>query len=283
MNYRHAFHAGNHADVLKHVALLALCDTLMSKASPMFFWDVHAGAGVYDLAGDEAVKTGEADAGVAKVKALSTEPLQKYLDAIAACKAQFGANYYPGSPWLIQSRMREGDRLACTELHSEVVPLLRAAMKGDRRIAIHQADGYSQVRALLPPKDGVNRLNRGIVLLDPPYEAQLAEFTAAFAMVTEAMQRWAQGTYVLWYPIKRRRDLARIYRDAAALPAKSLLSIELLVREDDSPLRMNGSGLFIWNAPFLFDTKIEPSLHVLSEQMADGHGSAHCEWLKSPA
>lgn len=283
MNYRHAFHAGNHADVLKHVSLLALSESLMQKPAPMFFWDVHAGAGVYDLAGEEATKTGESDAGVAKVKAESTELLQHYVSAIAACRAQFGADAYPGSPWLIQHGLREGDRLVCTELHPEVAPLLRTAMKGDRRVAIHQADGYGQVRALLPPKDGETRLNRGIVLLDPPYEAQLAEFAAAFNMLTEALQRWAQGTYVLWYPIKRRRDLARIYRDAAALPAKSLLSIELLVREDDSPLRMNGSGLFIWNAPFQFGAKIESSLQALCTQMADGEASAHCEWLKSPA
>ena len=283
MNYRHAFHAGNHADVLKHVVLLGLCDALMEKPAPLFFWDVHAGAGAYDLGSEEALKTGENQEGVAKLHAPKAELLQRYLGAIDACKAQRGSTAYPGSPWLIQSRMRPQDRLACTELHPEIVPLLRAVLAVDTRTAVHAADGYAKVRALLPPRDGEHRLNRGIVLLDPPYEAQRTEFDHAFAMLQGAMTRWAQGTYVLWYPIKQRRDLARVYRDAAALPAKSLLTVELLVREDNSPLRMNGSGLFIWNAPYQFDARTSPALQELKTTLSTGAPFARCEWLKAPA
>ncbi len=280
MNYRHAFHAGNHADVLKHVVLLGLCDALMAKSTPMFFWDVHAGAGVYDLAGEEAGKTAEFHEGIAKVCAPDASLLQSYLAAIDLCRQQWGESAYPGSPWLIRARMRADDRLICTELQPDVVALLRETMRGDTRVSVQSADGYGKVRALLPPKSGAARLNRGIVLLDPPYEAQLAEFDAAFQTVSAAIERWAQGTFVLWYPIKRRRDLARIYRDAAALPAKSLLSVELLVRDDDSPLRMNGSGLFIWNAPYQFDARLDPALAELGSLLAEAQPNARATWLK---
>lgn len=283
MNYRHAFHAGNHADVLKHVVLLGLCDALMQKPAPMFFWDVHAGAGVYDLGGEEALKTGEYQDGIAKVRDPHTALLGDYLNVIDACKARWGANAYPGSPWIVQARMRAEDHLACTELHPDVVPLLRAALKGDPRVSIHPADGYASVRALLPPKHGHQRLNRGIVLFDPPYENQLAEFDVAFDAVKEALHRWPQGTFMLWYPIKQRRALARVYREAAALDCRSLLSVELLIREDDSPLRMNGSGLFIWNAPYRFDQRIASTLATLERQLAEGAASSRLEWLKNPA
>lgn len=283
MNYRHAFHAGNHADVLKHVVLLGLCDALMAKPAPMFFWDVHAGAGVYDLGAEEAIKTGEFEGGVARLTAPENTLLRDYLDALEACRAQCGENTYPGSPWLLQHRMRAEDRLVCTELHPDIVPLLRETLRGDARASVHEADGYEKLRAFLPPRDGAIRLNRGLVLIDPPYEAQLAEFEQAFKMLGEALQRWAQGVYVLWYPIKQRRELARIYREAAALPAKSLLAVELLVREDNSPLRLNGSGLFIWNAPYQFDRRIAPALEELSSSLADGVSMSRMEWLKAPA
>ena len=140
------------------------------------------------------------------------------------------------------------------------------------------------MKALLPPKDGATRLNRGLVLIDPPYEAQLAELDTALHALNDASTRWPQGVYALWYPIKQARALARFYRRAAAVPAKSALRIELQVRPDDSPLRMNGSGLVIWNAPWQFDKLLAPTLKTLARALGeDGQGQARVDWLRPPA
>ena len=140
------------------------------------------------------------------------------------------------------------------------------------------------MKALLPPKDGATRLNRGLVLIDPPYEAQLAESDAALHALNDAATRWPQGVYALWYPIKQARALARFYRRAASVPAKSALRVELQVRPDDSPLRMNGSGLVIWNAPWQLDRVLSRPLKALSRALGEeGRGQARIDWLRPPA
>jgi 23S rRNA (adenine2030-N6)-methyltransferase len=285
MNYRHAFHAGNHADVLKHVALLALCDALTAKPAPLFALDTHAGAGLYALAGEEAGRTGEAADGIGRLLAAPpADPvIRRYLDAVAACRAAHGEDAYPGSPWLLAHALREQDRIACCELREDEATLLKRHVGGDPRVAVHARDGYAAMRALLPPKIGAVRYARGLVLIDPPYEAQLAEFDTARAALRDALILWPQATYALWYPIKRRSALKPFYRSAATLDAKSVLACELLVRPDDSPLRMNGSGLLILNAPWRFETVLKPVLAALRAALGEAGASAQLEWLKSPA
>src|SRR5690606_31122415 len=169
MNYRHAFHAGNHADVLKHVVLLALCDALTAKPAPLFALDTHAGRGLYRLAGASAQRTGEADGGIARLLAEGPrDPLvRRYLDAVAACRRAHGADAYPGSPWLLAHALRPGDRIVCCETQPEEAGALAAALAGDRRLRVHEGDGYAAMRAFLPPRDGAARLGRGLVLVDP--------------------------------------------------------------------------------------------------------------------
>ena len=287
MNYRHAFHAGNHADVLKHVALLRLCDALAAKPAPVFALDTHAGAGLYRLDGEQAVKTGEATGGIGRLDpaALHEPGIRRYLDAVAACRAATGEPLaYPGSPWLLAHALRPQDRIACCELREEEAGLLRAALAGDPRVAVHARDGYAALRALLPPRaEGGVRIARGLVLIDPPYEAQLAEFDLALAAIAEGLARFPQATYALWYPIKRRADLARVYRAATALPAKSMLACELLVRPDDSPLRMNGSGLLVANAPWQFDVGLRASTAALCAALGEPGASWRVDWLRAPA
>jgi 23S rRNA (adenine2030-N6)-methyltransferase len=285
MNYRHAFHAGNHADVLKHVALLALCDALTAKPAPLFALDTHAGAGLYALAGEEAGRTGEAADGIGRLLAAPpADPvIRRYLDAVAACRAAHGEDAYPGSPWLLAHALREQDRIACCELREDEATLLKRHVGGDPRVAVHARDGYAAMRALLPPKIGAVRYARGLVLIDPPYEAQLAEFDTARAALRDALILWPQATYALWYPIKRRSTLKPFYRSAATLDAKSVLACELLVRPDDSPLRMNGSGLLILNAPWRFEAVLKPVLAALRAALGEAGASAQLEWLKSPA
>lgn len=286
MNYRHAFHAGNHADVLKHVLLLALCDALTAKPTPCFALDTHAGRGLYALDAEAAQRTGEAAGGVARLLAdPPAEPLlRRYLQAVAACREAHGTAAYPGSPWLLAHALRAQDRIACCELQEQEAEALKTAFAHDPRVAVHRRDGYAALKALLPPRAGATRFGRGVVLLDPPYEAQLEEFGHALAALGEGLARWPQGVFALWYPIKLRRALQPFYRGAAALPAKSALLAELLIRRDDSPLRMNGSGLLLLNTPWRFDAHVTPALQALRDALGeDAHAQARLEWLRPPA
>jgi 23S rRNA (adenine2030-N6)-methyltransferase len=283
MNYRHAFHAGNHADVLKHVALLALCDALTVKPAPLFALDTHAGRGLYPLDGNSALRTGEAEGGIGRLLAEAPKQaaITRYLAAVRACRNEHGPSAYPGSPWLLAHALREDDRIAACELQPEEAAQLEHHFKADPRIAVHARDGYAAMKAMLPPKIGANRYNRGLVLIDPPYEAQLEEFDTALGALRDALARWPQGCYVLWYPIKRRRALQPFYRRAATLPAKSILTAELLVRADDSPLRMNGSGLLVLNPPWQLDQTLAPALSVLARTLGEtADAAAAIQWLK---
>lgn len=285
MNYRHAFHAGNHADVLKHVVLLALCEVLTRKPAACFALDTHAGRGLYALDDEAAQRTGESDDGVARLLMhASADPwVMRYLESIAACRIAHGAHAYPGSPWLLAHALRPIDRIACCELQPDEASALKANFGRDPRVAIHQRDGYAALKALLPPNIDGQRFGRGLVLIDPPYEAQLDEFDHALAALRDGLSRRPQAIYMLWYPIKLRRTLMPFYRDAAHLPAKSVLLAELLVRPDDSPLRMNGSGLLLLNTPYRFDVALTTTLATLSRTLAPTAPPPRIEALKAPA
>jgi len=285
MNYRHAFHAGNHADVLKHVVLLALCDRLVAKPAPCFALDTHAGSGVYALDADAARRTGEAEEGIGALLASPpAEPaIARYLEAVRACRREHGEHAYPGSPWLLAHALRDSDRIACCELQSEEAAMLKATFVRDRRVAVHARDGYAAMKALLPPVVAGQRFGRGLVLIDPPYEAQGAEFDIALAALRDGLGRWPQATYVLWYPIKQRRSLRGFQREAAQLPSKSALIAELLVRPDDSPLRMNGSGLLLLNPPFGFDATLAGVLAALASALAPTAPEPRVEILRAAA
>lgn len=285
MNYRHAFHAGNHADVLKHLVLLALCDALTAKPAPCFALDTHAGRGLYALDGNSAQRTREAADGIGRLLAEAPRhPLvTRYLAAVKACRSAHGPNTYPGSPWLLAHALREDDRIACCELLPEEAESLRATFAREPRLAVHQTDGYGALKSMLPPKIGETRFARGLVLIDPPYEAQRDEFDTALAALREGLVRWPQGTFALWYPIKLRRVLHSFYREAAKLQSKSTLLVELLVRPDDSPLRMNGSGLLLLNPPWQLDATLAPALDILKTTLGEAGASTHLDWLRKPA
>ena len=284
MNYRHAFHAGNHADVLKHTVLLALCEALVAKPSPCFALDTHAGRGLYGLDGEDARRTGEAAAGVEALLARRTDPaLAPYREAVAACRAAHGPAAYPGSPWLLARALREQDRIACCELQPDEAAALKRCFAGDARVGVHQRDGYAAIDALLPPRAGAARIGRGLVLIDPPYEAQRAEFDQILAALRSGLQRWPQGMFVLWYPVKQRATLQPFLRRAAHLPAKSVLVAELMVRPEESALRMNGSGLLLCNAPWRFEQELQRLLPALQQALAPEGGGHRLEWLRQDA
>lgn len=282
MNYRHAFHAGNHADVLKHIALLALIDAFKRKDTAFFVLDTHAGRGRYLLAGEESRKTAEAEDGVMRLMAQPQLPevVERYLKAVQADNPVGSLIAYPGSPLLAAQAAREQDRLAFCEMQPEEAAALKDLFAHDARVRVHTGDGYAAVRAFLPPKAGSAKIGRGLVLIDPPYEAQDAEYPRIVESLREILARWPQATCAVWYPVKQRRSLLPFFRKAAALPARSLLLAELLVRPDDSPLRLNGSGMLLVNPPWQFDQALAPALPVLKTHLGEAGASTRLEWLK---
>ena len=285
MNYRHGFHAGNHADVLKHLVLVALLDALKRKDAPFFVVDTHAGRGRYDLTSLQANRTGEAKAGIRRLWAAAAATphppaaLARYLAAVAA--AQTGApDTYPGSPLLVSQALRPQDRFAACELLPEEAAALKTLLAPDPHSHVHARDGYAALKALLPPRDGATKFARALVLIDPPYEAQDEEYPLITTALADALQRFPQGIFAIWYPIKQRPSLHPFFRKVATLPMKSALTIELLVRPDDSPLRMNGSGLLLLNPPWQIEKDIEPALKPLAQAMGEAGASWRLTWLK---
>jgi 23S rRNA (adenine2030-N6)-methyltransferase len=276
MNYRHAFHAGNHADVFKHVVLLGLIEALKRKDAPFVVLDTHAGRGRYALHDNPARKTGEADAGVARVLGARTDSvaIRRYQDALRHCNPDGGLRIYPGSPMLSAMALRADDRLVCYETQPDEARALSALFARDHRVHVQNGDGYAAIKALLPPKP-----RRGLVFIDPPYETQEAEFGAVLAALGEGLQRWPQGIFSVWFPIKQRRNLQRFLRAVAKLPPQDILLAELLIRPDDSPLRLNGSGMLVLNPPWKLDAEIAAALPQLAIELGEAGASHRLEWL----
>ncbi|TAN07359.1 MAG: 23S rRNA (adenine(2030)-N(6))-methyltransferase RlmJ [Rhodanobacteraceae bacterium] len=278
MNYRHAFHAGNFADVFKHAILLALLDALTAKDKPLCYFDTHAGRGEYALDDEEARKTGEWRDGIERLfdNADLPAPLRRYVDAIRACNPGGRLRVYPGSPLLAAHALRENDRLLLCELQPEEAAALRANFRDDRRVHVHARDGYAALHALLPPAE-----KRGLVLLDPPFEAQEGEFAAIEAALAKAHARWPTGVYAVWYPIKSHRSIAPFHRYMANGPFEKVLVAELLVQPDDSPLRLNGCGMLIANPPWKLDATLTVLLRALADTLAQSSAAAtRLRWLR---
>ncbi len=278
MNYRHRFHAGNFADVLKHAVMLGALDALKLKPAPFAYLDTHAGSGVYALDAEAARKTSEFRGGIARVLDAGDLPplLRRYLDAVRACDAGTPLTRYPGSPWLAWYALRTQDRaLLCELLPAEAV-VLRSQFAGDARMHVHQRDGYAALAALLPPPE-----KRGLVLIDPPYEAQEDEFRSIRHGLEQALTRWPQAIYAVWYPIKLARTREPFLRWLRTCAAQQVLVAELAVRAENSPLRMNGCGVALLNPPWKLDQALSAALPVLARLLGeDGQGDSRLQWLK---
>lgn len=277
MNYQHGFHAGNHADVLKHIVLLQLIEALKRKDSGFCVLDTHAGRGRYYMNSEQSEKTGEARGGIYQLIGVPglPAPIKHYLHAVAADNPVGGLLVYPGSPLLIAQAMREQDRLLCCELQHEEAQPLKALFANDARVSVVGRDGYAAIKAKLPFKE-----KRGLVLIDPPYEAQEAEYDAILKALQEGLQRWPNGIYAVWYPIKQRKSLMAFFRKITALSIKSAFVAEVLIRADDSPLRLNGSGMLIINPPWHCDEALQPVLPVLARLLGEKDASSAFQWLK---
>jgi 23S rRNA (adenine2030-N6)-methyltransferase len=274
MNYRHSFHAGNFADVHKHVVLLALLERLKRKPTPLFFLDTHAGRGRYDLQSPEATRSAEWQGGIGKLAGTTpqAEDLRRYIDI-----AGLGSTpllEYAGSPLLAVRSLRENDRAVFVEQHSAEAAALERELPGRRNMAVVRGDGYAALRAYLPPKE-----KRGLVLIDPPYEAD-NEFVLVERALQFGLTRWPTGMFAAWYPLKASREAQRMQSSLVNSGLRKLLVMELSVRPHDSPLGLNGSGIVIANPPWKLDEELRESMEELKPLLAvDGAGVTSIRWL----
>ena len=275
MNYRHAFHAGNHADVLKHLVLSRLLALLAKKDAPYAYLDSHAGIGLYDLRGDQASRTGEWLEGIQRVWQADDVPalFDDYLGVIRALNPDGQLRYYPGSPEVARELSREQDRLQLNEKHPEDGQLLKANMKYDRRVAVHLGEGWHVPRALLPTAQ-----KRAVLLIDPPFE-QADELQRCAQAMKESIARMRQAVVAIWYPIKDQRQLKRFYQEAQKSGAPKLLRAELWVHPTDNPAGLNGSGLLIANPPWPLEDELRELLPYLAERLAQSQGGWRLDWL----
>lgn len=272
MNYRHAFHAGNFADVHKHLVLVALIERLKRKQTPIFYLDTHAGRGRYDLHSRDSTQGGEWRGGIAKlVRGLQSSDARTYLERAELTEP---LREYVGSPLLALRSLREGDRIVFVEQQPTEASALEGCLPRRRNLSVVCGDGYAALKTYLPPKE-----NRGLILIDPPYEAD-NEFTSVERALQFTLQRWPTGIVAAWYPLKAARDAQRMQAALVKSGLRKLLIIELSMRPQDSPLGLNGSGLVIANPPWKFDEEIRPALdevHALLD--TERAGGVNVRWL----
>lgn len=275
MNYRHIFHAGNFADVMKHAILALIVEHLRAKPAPFCVLDTHAGIGRYDLASDAAQRTLEYQDGVARLfgHAPPHPALASYLDAVASLNPGGVLRWYPGSPRLARALLRPQDRLVLSELHPDDVQALKREFAGDRQVAVHHQDAYEALKAHTPPRE-----KRGLVLIDPPFE-EPGEFDRLVAGLTAAHRRWPTGIYAIWYPIKERPAVWRFHEALEGSGIRRILRTELTIHPEDTHLRLNGCGLAIVNPPWRLDETLGALLPAVHAALPTTGGGALVDWL----
>lgn len=293
MNYRHAFHAGNFADVLKHAVMVWIIGYLQRKPAPIRILDTHAGAGLYDLAGDEAARTGEWLSGIGRLAgrdATRMDPelapfLAAYLELVAAAQpagetGDGALRVYPGSPHLARALLRDVDRLQVNELQPDEAASLRRLMRGDRRVTVMTQNGWQMLKAALPPVE-----RRGLVLIDPPFEVA-EEPQHLVAALAAAFERFRTGVYLVWYPVKDRRAADRLAADVAAAACVSVLRAELDVGHAVSARtgnpRLGRCGVLVVNPPFGLADVLARALTPLARHLAAGPGAGSMVTLSKP-
>ena len=275
MNYRHSFHAGNSADVVKHSLLIALVRALQQKPGALTLIDTHAGCGLYDLDGEDAQRTGESTQGVLRAFADPNSLLNDYRAVVQAVNAGAEPRFYPGSPRILAQLLRPQDFLILNEKHPQDAYTLRGVMR-DTSAAVHERDAYELWLAMLPP-----RTARGVVVVDPPYEQpdDRARITATLAA---AYRKWAHGVTGIWFPLKDRVAHRRWKEQLRQIGIPKLLSVEHWLYDDDQHGIYNGAGLYIVNPPYAFIQALPPLLEALRAVLApEGHrGEITTDWLE---
>ncbi|WP_234729372.1 23S rRNA (adenine(2030)-N(6))-methyltransferase RlmJ [Acidocella facilis] len=265
MNYRHIYHAGNFADVMKHALLLRLLAGLQRKPKPFLVLDTHAGLGAYDVTSEQAEKTGEWRDGIGRLLDAPPPALADYVETIRRL------GLYPGSPLFTIAALRSTDRLIACELHPEDAQILRRTLRPYANAAAHERDGYEALGAFLPPPE-----KRALVLIDPPFE-RTDEFAHLAKTLAAAWRKFPSGVYVVWYPIKHRAPVRGFFEALRLAGVKDLIAAELLRRPDTDPTRLNGAGLAIINPPFGFEAEALPILEACRDAFGEAGASVALE------
>jgi len=282
MNYRHSYHAGNFADVLKHVLQCVALEYLQQKDKPFWLLDTHAGIGMYDLAGEQAQKTGEFAQGIARLLKRSDLPeaVQHYVDSVVELNAPEDLRWYPGSPWLAAQHLRPQDQLVLCEMHPQDANALAENVRSDfpaaRQIKVLEAtNGYAAVKALVPPPQ-----KRGMVLIDPPFE-QRDEFEQVVKTLQEGIRRWATGIYAVWYPIKDPLVVGDFHQQVKAKTgAEKVFVVDLLIRSAQDRSQLNGCGMLFVNPPYGLTQQIHGIMDFLTPLLAQDSGAEYqALWL----
>jgi 23S rRNA (adenine2030-N6)-methyltransferase len=271
MNYRHAYHAGNVGDVLKHIVVARIVRYLQKKPSAIRVIDTHAGIGLYDLAADEAVRTGEAELGVSRVLAADApadvaELIAPWREIVEAENPDGTLRRYPGSPWLVRQMLRPQDRLTAVELHPADAETLKDLFYGDVQVRTVELDGWLALNAFVPPKE-----RRGLVLVDPAFEVP-GELARLAGRLAQSWRKWPTGVYCGWYPVKTGAESEDVDAALARAGVEKRLVTELTVRRPDPDGPMAGCGLAIINPPFTLAGELEPVLSWLSRILEQAPG-----------
>ncbi|PAR39525.1 23S rRNA (adenine(2030)-N(6))-methyltransferase RlmJ [Vibrio metoecus] len=275
LSYRHSFHAGNHADVLKHIVQSLILNSLQQKEKPFVYHDTHSGVGRYDLTHEWSEKTGEYKQGITRVWQQDNIPaeLNSYLDAIRQLNQGETLRYYPGSPRVARAHLREQDRMVLTELHPSDYPLLEQEFHRDRQVSIYKEDGFARLKASLPPQE-----RRGLVLIDPPYELA-KEYRDVVQAIAQSYKRWATGIYAIWYPVVNRCDIDDMVEGLQGLGIRKILQIELGVSPDTNERGMTASGMIVVNPPWTLESQMQIILPFLKQAIAPATGHYKVEWV----
>ncbi|HDR1344138.1 TPA: 23S rRNA (adenine(2030)-N(6))-methyltransferase RlmJ [Pasteurella multocida] len=277
LSYRHSFHAGNHADVLKHLVLMLIIENLQQKEKGFYYLDTHAGVGRYRLFSEEAEKTAEFEQGIARLWQRDDLPeeVARYIKLIE--QVNYGGKalrYYAGSPLIAAKMLRPQDRALLTELHPSDYPLLRNNFKEFDNVTTKRDNGFQQLKATLPPKE-----RRGLVLIDPPYELK-EDYDLVVNAIEEGYKRFATGIYAIWYPVVLRQQTKRILKGLEKTGIRKILQIELAVRPDSDQRGMTASGMIVINPPWTLTQQMQNILPYLTNVLVpEGTGSWTVKWI----
>lgn len=276
LSYQHGFHAGNFADLHKHLTLVALLESLNRKTKPWSYLESHSGRGIYDLRDAQALKTGEYLEGIAQLWEHNSDSLLgNYLDLVRRLNRE-ELETYPGSPWFAAEMARDEDKIHLMELHPQEVQALKRNFRAYAQVGVHHRDGYEGVLGMLPPKP-----NRGLVLIDPAYEVK-TEYAQVAAFMGKALRAWGNGSYAIWYPIlAAQRHEEMISKVVQGCIDVGILRSELQI-SDPTERGMYGSGMLLINPPWQIDQQLQHLIPELLEALPISEGKASLEWLRKP-
>lgn len=275
-SYRHAFHAGNHADVLKHAILVHILDHFNLKDNPYWVIDTHAGAGIYDLTSDWAIQNGEFIDGLDKLLQPGDKPalITRYLEEVQHFNPDGVANFYPGSPWLALNALRDKDRLRLFEMHPSEIEVLQHNLaqqdrQARRQTAIYESDGFTGLKSVLPPPT-----RRGVVLMDPSYEDK-TDYRNVMQALNEGLLRFATGCFVVWYPLVQRREVQEMVRSLEKMKVQWVNAALTVRKPANDGFGLHGSGMFVVNPPYTLHAALEQTMPWLTKTLAQDTHASH--------